>query len=190
MIKVINVVMFAVGATAGSIATWKLLKSKYEQIAQEEIDSVKETFYRRRQKENDIEKTEQHKPSEKPDLAEYAAKLKETMYTEDSENENEEEEESHYYEPYVISPEEFGELHDYKTVSLTYYADEILADSDTDDIIDDEESVVGTDFSNHFGEYEDDSVFIRNDKLKSDYEILLDARNYTDVVNRPPHQVE
>ena len=38
---------FVAGAAAGSAITWKLLKTKYEKIAQEEIDSVKEVFSRR-----------------------------------------------------------------------------------------------------------------------------------------------
>ena len=40
----INIATFAIGAAVGSVATWKLLKTKYENIAQEEIDSVKEAF--------------------------------------------------------------------------------------------------------------------------------------------------
>ena len=31
--------------------------------------------------------------------------------------------------------------------------------------------------------YEDDSVFVRNDVMKCDYEILLDHRNYKDVAS-------
>ena len=91
--------------------------------------------------------------------------------------------------PYVITPEEFGDLDDYETISLTYYADQILAD-DNDVIVDDIEDVVGFDSLNSFGEYEDDSVFVRNDRLKSDYEILLDQRKYSDVIKRRPHEVE
>ncbi len=33
--------LFIAGAGGGSVCTWQLLKWKYEQIAQEEIDSVK-----------------------------------------------------------------------------------------------------------------------------------------------------
>jgi hypothetical protein len=91
--------------------------------------------------------------------------------------------------PYVITPEEFGDLDDYETISLTYYADLILAD-DNDVIVDDIEDVVGFDSLNSFGEYEDDSVFVRNDRLKCDYEILLDQRKYSDVIKRRPHEVE
>ena len=39
-----NTIIFAVGALVGSAVTWKLLKTKYEQIANEEIASVKETY--------------------------------------------------------------------------------------------------------------------------------------------------
>lgn len=44
--KLINVLMFTAGAAIGSLVTWKVVKAKYEQIAQEEIDSVKETWSR------------------------------------------------------------------------------------------------------------------------------------------------
>ena len=39
-----KVLIFAAGAAIGSAVTWKLIKEKYERIAQEEIDSVKEVF--------------------------------------------------------------------------------------------------------------------------------------------------
>ena len=42
--KFVNVLMFAVGAAIGSAVTWKVVKTKYEKIAQEEIESVKEAF--------------------------------------------------------------------------------------------------------------------------------------------------
>ena len=40
---------FIIGAATGSAVTWYLLKDKYEALAQEEIDSVKEVFLRREQ---------------------------------------------------------------------------------------------------------------------------------------------
>ena len=36
--------IFSTGVAIGSFVTWKMVKTKYERIAQEEIDSVKETF--------------------------------------------------------------------------------------------------------------------------------------------------
>ena len=91
--------------------------------------------------------------------------------------------------PYVISPEEFGEFEEYEKISLTYYADKVLAD-ENDEEVDDVDEIVGEESLNHFGEYEDDSVFVRNDRLKCDYEILLDQRNYSDVAKTMPHRVE
>ena len=73
--------------------------------------------------------------------------------------------------PYVIPPEEFGEMEGYVQSSLTYYADRVLTDED-DNVIDDVDGIVGADFYKHFGEYEEDSVFVRNDGKKHDYEIL------------------
>lgn len=40
---------FIIGTVTGSVVTWYLLKDKYEALAQEEIDSVKEVFSRREQ---------------------------------------------------------------------------------------------------------------------------------------------
>ena len=44
MNKARGFVMFVLGAAVGSVATWQYTKKKYERIAQEEIDSVKEIF--------------------------------------------------------------------------------------------------------------------------------------------------
>ena len=46
---------------------------------------------------------------------------------------------------------------------------------------------IGKDSLTHFGEYEDDSVFVRNDRLKADYEILMDQRTYAEVLQEKPY---
>ena len=203
--KTINFMIFVLGAAVGSVVTWKYVEKKYEQIAQDEINSVKEVFSKRVAEFTEDTEEVQIKADhakEKPNIIEYAARLREQGYTNYSDIEVKEEEPMSVDKPYVIAPEEFGELDDYDTISLTYYADQILAD-DNDEIIEDIEDVVGFDSLNSFGEYEDDSVFVRNDRLKCDYEILLDQRKYSDVVirsqqmqphrkpnNKKPHEVE
>ena len=185
-------VIFLAGATVGAATAWLCAKRYYEHIAQEEIDSVKAVFAERKPINADItwsEKQEenQHKADIaklKPDLMNYAAKLQEegyTNYTEHSKKKSEEEkDESMDNEPYVISPDDYGENDNYTQISLIYYAgDRVLAD-DNDEIIEDIEGTVGEDFAEHFGEYEDDSVFIRNDRLRCDYEILRDNRAFSD----------
>lgn len=61
-----------------------------------------------------------------------------------------------------------------------YYADGVLANY-YDEPIDDIDEYVGKDSLNHFGEYEADSVYVRNDEKKIDYEILRDDRKFSDV---------
>ena len=39
-----KVLLFVSGACVGSVVTWKLIEKKYQQIAQEEINSVKEAL--------------------------------------------------------------------------------------------------------------------------------------------------
>lgn len=159
---------FLAGAAIGSLITWQFVKNKYEQIAQEEIDSVKEVFGKKAEAEE----------IKKSDILDYESKVTELGYTKKPENKKEED--VLMDKPYVISPEEFGQFDDYETISLTYYADSVLAD-DNDELVNDVDNIVGFDSLNHFGEYEEDSVFVRNDRLKCDYEILLDKRKYADV---------
>jgi hypothetical protein len=91
--------------------------------------------------------------------------------------------------PYVISPDEFGEIDGYAEITLTYYADGYLTD-DQDELVEDVDGTVGYKSLEHFGDYEDDAVHVRNDNLKADYEILLDVRDYADIRNSRPYPTE
>ena len=200
---------FIAGAALGSGATWYFMKKQCDQRIQEEVDSVKAVFTVPKvsvyegPNDSDEEKKMEEKHSaieDKPDVVEYARKLSQSGYTnyskpDISEEEDEEEEilpppadvnDDPQDKPYVISPDEFGEFDDYTAIGLTFYADHILTD-ENDDPIEDVDDVIGVESLNHFGEYEDDSLHVRNDRLKCDYEILLDQRNYSDVVKSKPH---
>lgn len=80
--------------------------------------------------------------------------------------------------PYIITPGEFGEFHDYETITLIYYSDGVLVD-DNDEIIDEPDEIVGEGNLERFGEFDDNSLHIRNDQLKCDYEILKDKTTYS-----------
>lgn len=200
MSRVLYLATFVAGAAVGSVATWFVVKKKYEKIAQEEINSVKEVFSKREFGSKVKEMTNAgeefvkglqagimqaaEQAKDKPDLVQYAAMVQKYG------GNIGEEKEAHMKEkyPYVISPEGFGEFDDYEKISLTYYADGVLAD-DNNEVVDDVEDIVG-DALDHFGEYEDDSVFVRCDERKCDYEILLDQRTFSEVSDSNPHQVE
>lgn len=198
----LNFAMFVIGAAIGSVTAWLYLKKHYEKITQEEIDSVKAAFADRKPVLNlTKEKGEQddnHNKADftklKPDLIKYAAKLQEegyTNYTEHSnKNINEEKDKPMTDRPYVISPDEFGEYDDnYELISLTYYSDGILTDED-DEIVDNIGDTVGEDFADHFNEYEEDAIYIRNNRLKRDYEILKDNRSFKEVIGMNYYQEE
>ena len=55
-------------------------------------------------------------------------------------------------------------------------------------IIDEPEDIVG-DALNHFGEYEEDSVFVRSDPKRCDYEILRDLRSYAEFRSTLPPKI-
>lgn len=196
--KYSNVIIFAIGAAVGSATTWYLVKKKYEAIAKEEIESVKAVFSQKKQEMNrdSDDLTEREKvQQEKPDIKEYAKKLSGSGYTNYSNTETRDDSktdemgEELLERPYVIAPEQFQEFADYSVISLTYYADGVLAD-ENDEKIDDVDEMLGVDPADHFGEYEDDSVFVRCDRLKVEYEILRSLKTYSEVLQTKPYLIE
>ena len=185
---------FAGGAAAGAVVSWKLLKTAYERLAQEEINSVKEAFSRKENPTSPAKILGSKSEGvvavdEKPDMMEYAARLAKAGYTDYSAcNGGKEKEEAmnEVERPTVIPPDEYGDYPEYEHIDLTHYADGVLTD-ENDEIVDDVENTVGTDYAEHFGEFEDDVVHVRNDKLQCYYEICRDHRTYSDVVGRSPH---
>lgn len=167
-----NLIIFAAGAAIGSAVANKLLKEKYERIADEEIESMREFFSRRKE---ECEKNVADEEEESDD--QMYTRLSRDYASQSAVSENGKEEQL-LKRPYVISPDVFGEDLDYETRSLTYYSDGVLTD-EMDEVIEDVDGLVGADFSNHFGDYEDDSVFIRDDEKRCDYEILRDSRPYS-----------
>jgi len=181
-----HALIFVAGAAVGSAATWGFAKTKYEKLAQEEIDSVKEAFSRPKVEVATPEPEPEKIPDEdipKKDLMSYAAELQKSGYTNysDPSAADTEQDEEPADKPYVISPEDFGEFPDYEKISLTHYVDGVLTD-ENDEIVDNVDDTVGSDYSSHFGAYEDDAVHIRNDGRRCDYEILRDLRKYSDVI--------
>lgn len=184
-----KIFIFAVGAALGSAVTWKFVETKYKKIADEEIASVKAVYSKKTIPADRIEagkmpidiskKEPEYKPSE-ADLIKLKEKIETNGYRDYSiKKDNKKVEEEDDMEPYVIPPEDF-DTEDYQVESLTYWNDGVLTD-EFDNVVFDLPGTVGEDSLNHFGEYEDDSVFVRNDRTRTDYEILLDTRNFKDV---------
>ena len=181
-----NVIMFTAGAILGSVVTWRFIDTKYKRLAHEEIEEVREYYSQKKGNPDEEEATDEvdtnregkDEPEKRPSLQEYASQLKSFGY-----HDEDKEEEYDAERPYLISPDEYGDICGYDGIELTYYADGVLAEEL--DIVDDIDGTVGEDFASHFGTYEDDAVHIRNDALRCDYEILKDLRKYSDIVSPP-----
>ena len=210
--KFINVLMFAAGAAIGSLVTWKVVKTKYEQIVQEEIESVKKVFAEtlvdiHTQEDGNIEEDDEERPTAPAGQIcwDELEDLDEEEYEADEADLNEYERLTNYYtnekggpenmvndtakQPYVIAPYDFGELDGYHTFELTYYADDILEDEDYN-IVPNADELLGPKALTTFGEYEEDAVFVRNEGLRSDFQILKDYRTYAEARSIGPNQVD
>lgn len=179
--KIMGCLLFVVGLAIGSVVTGQHVREKYEKIVQEEIDSVKELLHN---KTNTSEKEGESEiygdiwecsESKNADVEEYEALIDINNYANRSEKKPDKEEAD--FDPYVIPPEEFGELEEYEKCTLLYYSDHILAYEDGE-LADAADAIIGEGSLERFGEYEEDSVFVRNDRLKCDYEILLEPRKF------------
>ena len=192
--KLSNVLLFAAGVAVGSLVTWRYFKTKYEVVEDEIEEKTEET--EGETEDEDPEVSESKMSYKKPPLKEYVKMVEDNGYVPKTHMEEVEEEiangewnDKDVYEPFIIRPDEYGEIHAYETLSLNYYADGVLTD-ELDNPIEDVESLVPADFADHFGEYEDDVVHVRNDNLECDYEILRDLRKFTDVVGEYPYPTE
>lgn len=115
---------------------------------------------------------------EKPDYTAYSqAKEKHNVFDDAMPTEPE----VKHDEPYIIDPTEFGEFSEYEQRELTYYKDGVICENDTD-MIDPYDIFGDLDVGDHFGEYENDRVFVRDDKRQVDYEILRDERTFMEVL--------
>lgn len=177
-----NVLIFSLGAATGSLVAWRLLKTKYEKFAQDEIDSYKSYI---RAKEPVCEEKATDEPVEEP-AEEKESLIPDYLLNRYRSDNYEKEDIPLVREPYVISPDEYGTCDGYECTSLTYYADGVLTD-EWDNVIEDPDDMVGEDFASHFGEYEDDSVFVRNESHKRDYEILRDLNSFEDTIGSDIH---
>lgn len=181
------------GGAVGAAAAWYATKTYYEAHMQEEIDSVKEAYGRKFDK---IEYRDEI--PEEPNVIQFKS-----SDTEDPTRREVDTQKVRYstmtaqYKPtagsdtdagiYPIDATDFGEEEGYSTMSLVWYTDDIMADWQDDEIIENLEMTVGFSWKKDFDKGED-TAYVRNEQRKCDYEILRSAKSYTEDVlpNKPP----
>ena len=198
-----NALYFVAGAAVGALGAWYFAKKKYEKIAQDEIQSVTDAFSERLDK---LARNSMDDPSIRPtpeelereatkpgdrNIIDYAAVLSKQGYTDYTKFSKDEEEPPKTEDseisddtadgPVIICPDDYGEIPGYEQLSWIYFADHVLTDDDYS-LITNYEKWIGDGALQHFGEYEDDAIHVRNDKLKCYIEVVIDSRLYASVV--------
>lgn len=192
---------FVFGGAVGAVATWIFTKKYYEKIATEEIESVKE-YYKEKKEKTEEEKVDKvsedavlaYDPKEEDSVGIPERPSVETMRRYESLAETyksripEEEQKSNFdkkeaiavSKPYVIMPEEVGDL-DHMTSTLYYFQDGVLTDDEMNPLEDPEDLIGDIKVEDHFGEFEDDVVYVRNEDMETDFEICADERKFSDI---------
>ena len=198
--KLSSVIIFCGGVFIGGFLTWDFFKTKYEKIADEEIASVKKTFEHREPRPDKNYKVEEALKGNdeyinvSPGVAERIIKIIDSNGYRNYSNTAIETDtkggtaDMELKQPYVITPEQYEDNVDYTKVSLTWYSDEVLED-DWGNVLDPDD-VIGSDALKTFGQYEKDSVFVRDDDEQIDYEVLLDTRSYKETYGHDPVEAD
>ena len=184
-----KLLIFAAGSVIGSAVTFVVMKRKYESYEWEEEYIEEQEEEPQEKKEEPVEEKagklmnegfrEGLKSVKRENMVQYNKILKDNEYSSGEEKKEAKDVEK----PYMITVDDYAELDDYNTESLYYFEDGVLTD-ETDNIIDDAEDIVGEEALAKFDEEEVDSVYVRNDARKTDYEILRDMGNYYDKYPR------
>lgn len=160
--------IFSIGLVIGAFAGATYAKKRINRLDNEEIEKIKEMY--KQKYEVTISKEKQKlKPEEKYEkiaceyhTAENPPKKKKNPDIK------------------IINAVDFGENFAYDTVSLTYYADNVLAYDVNDEMVTDIENTVGIDNLAKIKEYYDDAMYVRNDISRVYYEIMPSEKTYAE----------
>ena len=164
--KVRDLLIFIAGVGVGISASYNIIKKKHEEILEEEIASVKETYSKNNKESDEVTEEKEPEPEEIASVKEKYEKLTKEYSELNEEN-------CTNSEIYEISYDDFGE-EGYEEIELTYYIDDETLTDDADepmeelDIISSIGSIDILDGCKD-GEY----IYIRNKEKEIDYSIAI-----------------
>ena len=194
-------IIFVAGAAIGAACAWFFTKKHYQEKADEEIESVKESF---KKLQEDAQKRA-NAAKNKPDISVYVEALNKSAekengptvvnysgFTEEPEAEEEISRDEllpkplepnvDRTKPYLINRLPYSdEDPDYTQITVMYYADGTYADMQGRQI--EIEEYIGTNLMGYVEETDKDEVFIRNEDLGIDIDICKDDRSYEELYN-------
>lgn len=195
---------FLIGAGVGGIGTYVLFKERlekeYEEAINEEIEALQDTYARREIDELDSNGMTEEEYTEKvvsisrkycpgreaedmrKSMIYRKPSLNKTRYDVVGHNINEDEEAEvvDTSKPYVITIEAFtDDCQDYEKLSLYYYDDDDTLIDERQEVLPDVDALVG-DALTRFGEGSNDPdiVYVRNERMSCDYEIVRYEKGY------------
>lgn len=155
-----SAIVFLAGAAAGAFGTFIFMNARVQK-QMKEVEEARNEYLNRK---HETTKRQEEK-------REYDSIITENQYESSaSKSEN-----CDPRAPVVIDPYECGYELDYEKVELTYYPKTGNVRNEDNDILepDEIEMDIGREALNSFGEYEEDSVYVRNDSQERYYIILL-----------------
>lgn len=197
------IIGFVLGATVGGVSAWLYTKSKYEALLEEEAVSfrnkVKELKENYKKEESVLEKESPSEIKKRNDemvesVIEGVKKIqKEHQYVNYSDSEKNEDSAKKIggSEDFVrkedikvvTSKEWFDESEGYKKCGIALYSDAVFCDDADEEMSDGYLSeTIGLDIRDDLVDSEDlDTVYVRNFKTKTDYEIVCFAETWEEV---------
>lgn len=207
----IKLIYFLGGVVVGVAATYIAMRKVTEQEIQEEIEAFKESYKpvqvitssnQTKMTPRDIAAENAKKKAELFEMTDIVEKQNYNLFSKppraiDIHNGIDEGEDLEVYteeddpggpregvadKPYTISQDDFvnGERY-FDKITLNYYDDKALIEEISGEIVDDIDAAVGWDSLTKFGEYEEDVVFVRNERTSTDYEVIRQHRDYNDL---------
>ena len=188
-----NVFLLCFGVVIGGIVGYCYAKNKYEAIANEEIENMRQYFNEKSNKPNkNIEKKREKKFETKTDDLKNLADLYKPEDISDVD--------PGYYSnpypfvedhpddgiqdrPYSITPDQFtNEKRNYEKITMYYFEGNDVLTDDMERMTEDINSSIGRENLDKFGEFEEDVAYIRNERLGIDYEVIRQHSTF-----KPPY---
>jgi hypothetical protein len=180
-----QILYFLGGAAAGAALTYFFTKRYYEGIIDDEIASVKEAYQDEHVEHDDGDKVvkKYHNIVKGLDYVDEVDDLVSVDVDEETGEvvpENPFPGEPSEY-PYVIEPDTYHDENGiFDKETLTYYDGNDTLVTDEDEVLD-INSTIGRENLDRFGEFEDSTVFVRNEKLGMDFEVVYVEGEYETV---------
>lgn len=161
-----SVIGFVLGTVVGGLVTYFATKNKIQAKADAEIEEVRDIYEKMT-----LEHNKEKKKEEEPVKNDKVKVMHHRILTESEKKD----EESKKAKPRIIPMESFVEDEAYDKETLIYYEEDGVLTDQYDHVLD-VDMTIGKESLNHFGEEEEDILYVRNDKLMIDYDVVLEHR--------------